>query len=129
MLSEEEIEEIAAEARGKDIAAVICYLKRELEEKLVAYMAGLKKKDINKLDAWSIGSGGPDELREARLRTAYHVVKLLSSYYRSASVYAWLMGTNSFLDGKAPAYALRHGKLEKDFESAVNAAKSFIWTS
>ena len=127
MLSEEEVADIEAEAKEKEVASIVSYLKREIGNKITAYIAGLDSKTLNKLIGWSIGVENPTKVEEMRLRYAYHAIKLVILFYSKETAKTFLFGRNQFLDDEAPAEIVRNGRNKKDLQEVVSAAKGFIW--
>jgi hypothetical protein len=113
------VEREAALQSTEEIAA---YLQDALGQKLVAYMTGLK--DPKMVGQWARGSK-PRGMAEIRLRHAYQAARLLNNAYGPETTKAWLVGSNTLLDGEAPAWVLRHAQTLDDLRFVVPAARSF----
>lgn len=102
---------------------LVASLVKIIERKLTAYIASVK--DVRTVDKWITGTEpyrGPD----TRLRTAYHVAKLISTRHKPKVVQSWLMGLNPELDDRAPATLLRDGEIEEVGPAVLRAARAFI---
>ncbi len=97
-------------------------LSRSLEEvlgpKLVAVIAGVSSTEI--VHAWSRGEREPQPEIVERLRNTAEVANTLLAVESPQTVQSWFMGTNSALDGHAPALMLA-----SDPAMVLLAARSF----
>jgi hypothetical protein len=92
-------------------------------KKLVAYICNAK--DVRTVDGWI---EGVEPYRDAgqKLRTTYHVAKLLSDYESNRTVQSWLMGLNPQLGDVSPARLLREKDLETAGPEVLRAARAFL---
>ena len=87
------------------IREIAAYLQEAVGQRVAAAMAGLA-------DAKQIGryarKGGPEPhgATERRLREGYKVVRMLVNAYDDKTARAWLFGTNTRLDDRAPIEVL-----------------------
>jgi hypothetical protein len=102
---------------------LVALLVQIIGRKLTAYIASVK--DVRTVDKWMTGTEpyrGPD----TRLRTAYHVAKLIGTRHTPQVVQSWLMGLNPELDDHAAATLLREGEIEVVGPAVLRAARVFI---
>ncbi|NKW39019.1 hypothetical protein GS935_20065 [Rhodococcus hoagii] len=100
-------------------ADIIQMLQDQIGPNLTAYIAG---KDTNTVTRWRKGNQTPtSDAIEARMRTAYQVLKLLTEVDSNHVARAWFIGMNPQLDDRAPADVLR----EDGLRDVVIAAKAF----
>jgi hypothetical protein len=92
-------------------------------KKLVAYVC--KAKDVRTVDHWVEGTE-PYRDADQKLRTTYHVVRLLSDYESNGTVQSWLMGLNPQLGDVSPARLLRENDLETAGREVLRAARAFL---
>lgn len=105
-------------------AGVAQQLQALLGQKNAAYLAGLK--DPKMVGRWIKAGKVPSDSAVRRLRTAWHVTRLLSDSYDIETAKAWLWGSNSRLAYDAPAYVIRHARDADDLQPLVPAAIAFI---
>jgi hypothetical protein len=94
-----------------------------LGKKLVAYICGAQS--VRTVDGWASGTE-PYRDGDLKLRTAYHVAKLLSDYESNHTVQSWLMGLNPHLDDVSPARLLRENDAETAGPEILRAARAFL---
>jgi hypothetical protein len=92
-------------------------------KKLVAYIC--KAKDVRTIDHWIEGAQ-PYRDADQKLRTLYHIAKLLSDYEPNATVQSWLMGLNPILGDVSPARLLREEDLHTAGPEVLRAARAFL---
>lgn len=122
-ITAEAIRTVELESSTFDIRDIARYLQGQLGQKMVAYLAGVS--DAKMVGRWASGKHHPRPDVVMRLRSAYEVTRLLSEAYNAETAKAWLMGSNSRLDGEAPAYLLRHAQSVEDIRFVVPAARAF----
>jgi hypothetical protein len=115
---------IERQAVTSDIAKVASYLQEHLGQKVTAYLSGVK--DAKLVGQWAAGKVQPRPMPSFRLRSAYQAAHYLVDAYGSVTAQAWFFGRNSQLDGRAPAFVLREGKVPEDWGFVVTAAKAFV---
>jgi len=110
------------EATTVSIRDIAAYLQETVGQRVAAAMAGLA-------DAKQIGryarKGGPEPhgVTERRLREGYKAVRMLVDAYDDKTARAWLFGTNTRLDDRAPIEVLGAAKDTADFAMVVRAAR------
>jgi hypothetical protein len=110
------------EATTRSVREIAAYLQGQVGQPVAAAIAGLA-------DAKQIGryarEHGPEPHRgtERRLREGYKIVRMLSDAYDAKTARAWLFGTNSRLDDRAPIEVLAEATATADFTSVVRAAR------
>jgi hypothetical protein len=110
------------EAATHSIRDIAAYLQEVVGQRVAAGMAGLA-------DAKQIGryarQGGPQPhgATERRLREGYKVVRMLVAAYDDKTARAWLFGTNTRLDDRAPIEVLGAAIDTADFVMVVRAAR------
>lgn len=92
-------------------------------KKITAYIC--KAKDVRAVDRWIEGSE-PYRGAEPKLRTTYHVVKLLSDYESHRVVQSWMLGLNPQLGDVSPARLLREKEIEDAGPAVLGAARAFL---
>lgn len=110
------------EASTRSIAEIAGYLQEAVGQRVAAAIAGLG-------DAKQIGryarEGGPEPhvSTERRLREGYKVVRMLVDAYDDKTARAWLFGTNTRLDDRAPVEVLGAATETGDFTAVLRAAR------
>jgi hypothetical protein len=99
------------------------YLQDELGQKTVAYLAGIK--DAKMVGRWAAGKNQPAELPRLRLRASYELTQLLVAAFDGETAKAWLFGSNSRLDGEAPAWVVRYAKSWDELREVILTARTF----
>jgi hypothetical protein len=115
-------ERLDGEAATLSIRDISAYLQESVGQRVAATMAGLS-------DAKQIGryarEGGPQPhgATERRLREGYKIVRMLIDAYDGKTARAWLFGTNTRLDDRAPIEALGAAIDTAEFTLVVRAAR------
>jgi plasmid stabilization system protein ParE len=110
------------EAATRSIREIAAYLQETVGQRVAAAIAGL-------VDAKQIGryarEDGPEPhgATERRLREGYKVVRMLVDAYDGKTARAWLFGTNTRLDDRAPIEALGGATETAEFAAVVRAAR------
>lgn len=110
------------EAATRSIREIAAYLQGAVGQRVAAAIAGLA-------DAKQIGryarDGGPEPhgSTERRLREGYKVVRMLTDAYDPKTTRAWLFGTNTRLDDRAPIEVLGAASDTPEFIAVVRAAR------
>ncbi|HEX4602575.1 MAG TPA: DUF2384 domain-containing protein [Candidatus Angelobacter sp.] len=102
---------------------LVTALVNVLGKKLVAYIC--KAKDVRTIDRWTEG-GEPYKDAEQKLRTTYHIAKLLSDFESNRTVQSWLMGLNPQLGDVSPARLLRENDIAAAGPEVLRAARAFL---
>jgi hypothetical protein len=110
-------------APTRSVQAIATYLQDMVGPRIAAAIAG--SADEAEIARYASGDGpGPDETVERRLREGHKVVRILVAAYDSKTAIAWMFGTNSQLDDRAPIELLGHATETADFTAVVKAARS-----
>ena len=110
------------EAATRSIREIAAYLQDAVGQRVAAAIAGL-------IDAKQIGryarEDGPEPhgATERRLREGYKVVRMLIDAYDAKTARAWLFGTNTRLDDRAPVEVLGAAIETAEFAAVVRAAR------
>ena len=120
MDSLEEIERAATLNTSSDLAR---YLQDHLGQQLSAYVTGLN--DPKMVGRWASGSVRPRFRAQLRLRTAYHVTRILVEAFDDQAAQGWMVSTKSALDEEAPGWVLRHAADPGALRLLVPLAKEF----
>ncbi len=110
------------EAATRAISEIAAYLQGMVGQRVAAALAGL-------VDAKQIGryarEGGPEPhgSTERRLREGYKVVRMLVDAYDSKTARAWLFGTNTRLNDRAPIEVLGQATDTSEFTAVIRAAR------
>ena len=110
------------EAATRPIGEIAAYLQEAVGQRVAAALAGL-------VDAKQIGryarEGGPEPhgSTDRRLREGYKVVRMLVDAYDAKTARAWLFGTNTRLDERAPIEVLGAATETSEFAAVVRAAR------
>jgi hypothetical protein len=92
-------------------------------KKITAYIC--QAKDVRAVDRW-IEGGEPYKGAELKLRTTYHLVKLLSDYESNRIVQSWMLGLNPQLGDVSPARLLREEDIATAGPAVLGAARAFL---
>jgi hypothetical protein len=118
------VRDASAEAHRTTVEATIAdmagFLQEVFGQRLVAYMAGVAEERT--VARWASGDSAPRPASEARLRTAYHIFRLLNTEEGAHTVRAWFVGLNPQLDDESPAAAIR----EDRGRDVLVAARAFL---
>jgi hypothetical protein len=110
------------EAATRSIREIAGYLQEAVGQRVAAAIAGL-------VDAKQIGryarEDGPEPhgTTERRLREGYKAVRMLIDAYDAKTARAWLFGTNTRLDDRAPIEVLGAATDTAEFAAVVRAAR------
>jgi hypothetical protein len=110
------------EAATRSIREIAGYLQEAVGQRVAAAIAGL-------VDAKQIGryarEDGPEPhgTTERRLREGYKAVRMLIDAYDAKTARAWLFGTNTRLDDRAPIEVLGAATDTAEFAVVVRAAR------
>ena len=110
------------EAATRSVREIAAYLQGAVGQRVAAAIAGL-------IDAKQIGryarEDGPEPhgATERRLREGYKVVRMLIDAYDGKTARAWLFGTNTRLDDRAPIEVLGAATETAEFAAVVRAAR------
>lgn len=105
------------------IAQIAAYLQEQLGQRMAAHLAGLEH--VKQIGRYARGGADPRDDVERRLREGYKAVRMIAGAYDATTAKAWLFGTNSRLDDRAPIDVLRHASSGDDFQDVVRAARQF----
>ena len=117
-------ERLDSEASRATTAELASYLQGTLGQRMTAYLAGIS--DIKQIGRYQRKDGPkPNAATARRLREGYKVCRMITGVYDADTTKAWLFGTNSRLDDRAPIGVLRDANDEADFSAVVRAARAF----
>lgn len=112
----------ADEPTTRTVQEVATYLQDAIGPRMTAAIAGLS--DPEQIESYARGEGPqPAGTVERRLREGFKVVRMLSEAYDADTARAWLFGTNSYLDERAPIQVLGQATQTSDFVAVVKAAR------
>jgi hypothetical protein len=112
------------DATALDISRIVLFLQSHLGQEVTAYLSGVNQAKTVRL--WASGKAEPRLLSKTRLQLAYQAARLLTESYGDETAKAWFFGSNTLLDGEAPAYVLRYGMTPDDFSLIVPAACNLV---
>lgn len=87
-----------------------------------AVISALTELDVRNVQRWIDSSSVPQDEAQAKLRTAFTAVGLISEVDEAPVVRAWFIGMNDQLDDYSPAEAIAEGKLRE----VMAAARAFV---
>ena len=117
-------EHLSAEAVRLPIAEIASFMREHLGQRKTAYIGGVN--DPKMVARWIAGHSTPRDRSQRRLREGYQAARLLVSAYGDETAKAWFFGSNTQLDGEAPAYVLRHARSWEELRLIVPAARAFL---
>ena len=110
------------EAATRSIREVAAYLQDAVGQRVAAGIAGLA--DAKQIGRYARESGPePHGATERRLREGYKVVKMIVDAYDAKTARAWLFGTNTRIDDRAPIEVLGAASDTAQFAMVVRAAR------
>src|ERR1700758_3300058 len=110
------------EAATRSIREVAAYLQDAVGQRVAAAIAGLA--DAKQIGRYTRERGPePHGATERRLREGYKVVKMIIDAYDAKTARAWLFGTNTRLDDRAPIEVLGAASDTTQFAMVVRAAR------
>lgn len=110
------------EATTRSIREIAAYLQDAVGQRVAAAIAGLS--DAKQIGRYAREDGpAPHGTTERRLREGYKVVRMLVEAYDDKTARAWLFGTNSRLDDRAPIELLGEATETAEFRAVVRAAR------
>jgi len=113
-----------AEAARTPIAEIAGYLQSLLGQRMAAYLADVA--DVKQIGRYQKPQGPkPSLATDRRLRAGYKVARMIEGVYDAETTKAWLFGTNTRLDDRAPIGALREATDDDQFAEVVRAARAF----
>ena len=115
-------ERLDADAATLSIGEIASYLQGTVGQRIAAALAGLG--DAKQIGRYARTDGPqPQTTTERRLREGYKVVRMLVDAYDDKTARAWLFGTNTRLDDRAPIEVLGDATTTAEFASVVQAAR------
>jgi uncharacterized protein (DUF2384 family) len=110
------------DAATRSVREIAAYLQEMVGQRVAAAMAGLA--DAKQIGRYARESGPePHSTTERRLREGYKVVRMLADAYDAKTARAWLFGTNTRLDDRAPIEVLGAAIDTAEFAMVVRAAR------
>lgn len=117
-------EQLSAEAVRLPITEIVSFMRQHLGQRKTAYIGGVN--DPKMVARWVAGHSTPRDHSQRRLREGYQAARLLVGAYGDETAKAWFFGSNTQLDGDAPAYVLRHARSWEELRLIVPAARAFL---
>ncbi|MGH3645531.1 MAG: XRE family transcriptional regulator [Mycobacterium sp.] len=115
-------EKLDTDAATLPIREIASYLQGAVGQRVAAAVAGLA--DAKQIGRYARPNGPePHDMTDRRLRAGYKVVRMLVDAYDGKTARAWLFGTNTRLDDRAPVEVLGEADSTADFASVVQAAR------
>lgn len=115
-------EKLDVDAATLPIGEIAGYLQAAVGQRVAAGLAGLG--DAKQIGRYTRAGGPhPQPITERRLREGYKVVRTLVDAYDAKTARAWLFGTNSRLDDRAPIEVLGEATTTREFTMVVQAAR------
>jgi hypothetical protein len=105
--------------------ALVSYLRETLTPRLVAFIAGVTETRATRQWAQGEREIGSAE-REHRLRAAAHVTRLIAETFDPGTAQAWMQGMDPMLDGRSPAWLLRHTADDAERADVLASARRFV---
>ncbi len=109
------------DAATQSVAQIARYLQDQVGQRVAAALAGLV--DVKQIGRYARGSASPQAATERRLREGYKVVRMLVDAYDGQTARAWLFGTNTRLDDRAPIDVLGTARATDEFVAVARAAR------
>lgn len=110
------------EAATRSIREIAAYLQDAVGQRVAAAIAGLT--DAKQIGRYARPDGPePHDATARRLREGYKVVRMLVDAYDGKTARAWLFGTNTRLDDRAPVEVLGAATDTAEFAMVVRAAR------
>lgn len=122
-LTAESIERIERDAAVLLTPQIAGYLQDRLQQSVAGFLAGLA--NVKQFGRYTRGATAPRPEVDRRIREGYKVVRMIEEVYSAQAAKAWLFGTNSRLDDRAPISVLRDGSDDRDFAPVLAAARGF----
>ncbi len=123
VLTGQRASEVEREATLQPVGELAAYLQETLGQRMAAHVAGLDH--AKQIGRYVRGEATPRELVARRILEGYKVVRMLVDAYDATTAKAWLFGTNTRLDDRAPIDVLGLGSTGEDFTAVVRAARQF----
>lgn len=123
LLTDQRANRLDSEAARTPTAELAGYLQVQLGQRVAAHLVGLA--DTRQLGRLARGAHPPRPTTDRRLREGYKVTRMLVDAYDATTAKAWLFGTNTRLDDRAPVDVLRQATDGEDFTAVVRAARQF----
>jgi len=115
-------ERLEDEATTLPVSEIAGYLQEHLGQRIAAHLAGLT--DVKQLGRYIRPDGpSPRQQTDLRMREGYKVTRMISDAFDDSTVRAWLFGTNTRLDDRAPIGVLRKATEPEEFAEVLRAAR------
>jgi hypothetical protein len=124
VLTEQHASTLEREATVRPVSEIAAYLQEAVGQRMAAHLAGLEH--AKQIGRYARGEARPrGELVERRLREGYKVVRMVADAYDAATAKAWLFGTNTRLDDRAPIDVLGLATDGDELAAVLRAARQF----
>jgi hypothetical protein len=110
-------------AYQSSLAEIATYLQSQLGQRMAAHLAGLS--DTRQIGRYARDQHKPSPPVERRLREGFKTVHMIADTYDSDTAKAWLFGTNTRLDDRAPIEVLGQAVATEEFAAVLRAARQF----
>lgn len=115
-------EQLEHDAITRPIDEIAGYLQEHLGQRMAAHLGGLS--DVKQIGRYLRPDGpAPSQRTEQRLREGYKVVRMIIDAFDEKTARAWLFGTNTRLDDRAPIGVLREATEPEQFADVLRAAR------
>jgi hypothetical protein len=124
VLTEKRASVLEREATVRPLSELAAYLQETLGQRMAAHLAGLEH--AKQIGRYARGAAKPrNEVVDRRIREGYKVVRMLADTYDATTAKAWLFGTNTRLDDRAPIDVLGLATSSEQLAMVVRAARQF----
>ena len=124
VLTDQRASALEREATIRPLGELATYLQETLGQRMAAHLAGLEH--AKQIGRYARNAATPrNDLTARRLREGYKIVRMLVDAYDATTAKAWLFGTNTRLDDRAPIDVLSVGATSEEFAAVVRAARQF----
>jgi hypothetical protein len=124
VLTEKRASVLEREATVRPLSELAAYLQETLGQRMAAHLAGLEH--VKQIGRYARGAAKPrNEVVDRRIREGYKVVRMLADTYDATTAKAWLFGTNTRLDDRAPIDVLGLATSSEQLAMVVRAARQF----
>ena len=122
VLTEQHATALEREATVRPLGELAAYLQEALGQRMAAHLAGLEH--AKQIGRYARGAATPrNDLTVRRIREGYKIVRMLVDAYDATTAKAWLFGTNTRLDDRAPIEVLGAAIDTAEFAMVVRAAR------
>lgn len=118
-------ERLDYEAATASISEIAGYLQDALGQRIAAHLVG--SADAKQIGRYRKADGPkPNPTTDLRLREGYKIVRMIAESFDDKTARAWLFGTNTRLDDKAPIDVFRRATESTQFAEVKAAARQLV---